>query len=189
MAFKEEIEYLSFKCCYCGFFNPSRKKRPSGPKFEPEASPSRTMTAHSSDSDVSSVESDEDSSKPIVTETVGNYSDSDKLSDTEVKESVDAVSPEPSNNLTSHTKDSGYSPTEIQDGGDSQHSQLEQKNTPSESDRNPFEDNRNSSGNPFDDQDIESAISSTPLDVETCDVAEIVPQECDMLKTDETKED
>ncbi|KAK6620048.1 hypothetical protein RUM44_006448 [Polyplax serrata] len=34
MALKEEFEYTSFKCCYCFFYNPSRKVRPDAPKLE-----------------------------------------------------------------------------------------------------------------------------------------------------------
>lgn len=34
MALKEEFEYLSFRCCYCYFLNPARKKRPPAPKLE-----------------------------------------------------------------------------------------------------------------------------------------------------------
>lgn len=33
MALKEEFEYLAFRCCYCNTFNPARKMRPVGPKF------------------------------------------------------------------------------------------------------------------------------------------------------------
>ncbi|KAL0127634.1 hypothetical protein PUN28_003131 [Cardiocondyla obscurior] len=34
MALKEEFEYFAFRCCYCGFFNPARKQKPSAPKLE-----------------------------------------------------------------------------------------------------------------------------------------------------------
>lgn len=37
MALKEEFEYLSFRCCYCYFLNPARKKRPPAPKLQIEA--------------------------------------------------------------------------------------------------------------------------------------------------------
>lgn len=33
MAFREEFEYISFRCCYCFTLNPARKKRPSAPKL------------------------------------------------------------------------------------------------------------------------------------------------------------
>ncbi|XP_003393472.1 endoplasmic reticulum junction formation protein lunapark-B isoform X1 [Bombus terrestris] len=34
MALKEEFEYFGFKCCYCNFWNPARKQKPSAPKLE-----------------------------------------------------------------------------------------------------------------------------------------------------------
>ncbi|KAF5307474.1 hypothetical protein FQR65_LT06829 [Abscondita terminalis] len=34
MAFRDEVEYFSFRCCYCHTFNPALKKRPAAPKFE-----------------------------------------------------------------------------------------------------------------------------------------------------------
>lgn len=34
MALMEEFEFTAFKCCYCGQFNPARKKRPNAPKLE-----------------------------------------------------------------------------------------------------------------------------------------------------------
>ncbi|KAK4884161.1 hypothetical protein RN001_000432 [Aquatica leii] len=34
MAFRDEVEYFSFRCCYCHTFNPALKKRPLAPKFE-----------------------------------------------------------------------------------------------------------------------------------------------------------
>ncbi|XP_050463632.1 endoplasmic reticulum junction formation protein lunapark-A isoform X2 [Cataglyphis hispanica] len=34
MALKEEFEYIAFRCCYCGFWNPARKQKPFAPKLE-----------------------------------------------------------------------------------------------------------------------------------------------------------
>ncbi|XP_011638076.1 endoplasmic reticulum junction formation protein lunapark-B, partial [Pogonomyrmex barbatus] len=34
MALKEEFEYFAFRCCYCGFWNPARKQKPSAPKLD-----------------------------------------------------------------------------------------------------------------------------------------------------------
>ncbi|XP_011503630.1 PREDICTED: protein lunapark isoform X2 [Ceratosolen solmsi marchali] len=34
MALKEEFEYFAFRCCYCNFWNPARKQKPSAPKLE-----------------------------------------------------------------------------------------------------------------------------------------------------------
>ena len=33
MALKEEFEYFGFRCCYCNFWNPARKQKPSAPKI------------------------------------------------------------------------------------------------------------------------------------------------------------
>ncbi|XP_015115484.1 endoplasmic reticulum junction formation protein lunapark-B isoform X2 [Diachasma alloeum] len=37
MALKEEFEYFGFRCCYCNYWNPARKQKPSAPKLETEA--------------------------------------------------------------------------------------------------------------------------------------------------------
>ncbi|XP_018366579.1 PREDICTED: protein lunapark-B isoform X2 [Trachymyrmex cornetzi] len=34
MALKEEFEYFAYRCCYCGFWNPARKQKPSAPKLD-----------------------------------------------------------------------------------------------------------------------------------------------------------
>lgn len=34
MALKEEFEYFGFRCCYCNFWNPARKQKPSAPKLD-----------------------------------------------------------------------------------------------------------------------------------------------------------
>ncbi|XP_014236414.1 endoplasmic reticulum junction formation protein lunapark [Trichogramma pretiosum] len=34
MALKEEFGYFAFRCCYCNFWNPARKQKPSAPKLE-----------------------------------------------------------------------------------------------------------------------------------------------------------
>ncbi|XP_011301002.1 protein lunapark-B isoform X1 [Fopius arisanus] len=34
MALKEEFEYFGFRCCYCNYWNPARKQKPSAPKLE-----------------------------------------------------------------------------------------------------------------------------------------------------------
>ncbi|KAJ8924441.1 hypothetical protein NQ315_007238 [Exocentrus adspersus] len=81
MSLKEEFEYLSFRCCYCSAFNPARKQRPTGPKFE--TSPSlKALPANSSDSEKNS-DSDTDSAKMIITETRGDSPDVAKVSDIE----------------------------------------------------------------------------------------------------------
>merc|ERR1712141_628291 len=34
MALKEEFEYIAYRCCYCHYWNPARKQRPTAPKLE-----------------------------------------------------------------------------------------------------------------------------------------------------------
>jgi hypothetical protein len=34
MALKEEFEYIAFRCCYCHYWNPAKKQRPTAPKLE-----------------------------------------------------------------------------------------------------------------------------------------------------------
>lgn len=48
MALKEEFEYFAFRCCYCGFWNPARKQKPSAPKldFDNPVSASNTSEAN-----------------------------------------------------------------------------------------------------------------------------------------------
>lgn len=46
MAYRDEAEYISFRCCYCYTLNPALKKRPVAPKFEYEL-----QSAPDSDSD------------------------------------------------------------------------------------------------------------------------------------------
>lgn len=56
MAYRDEVEYISFRCCYCYTFNPALKKRPVAPKFEYQL-----QSTQESDSD-SEKNSPEDSS-------------------------------------------------------------------------------------------------------------------------------
>ena len=53
MALKDEFEYLSFKCCYCGAYNPARKLRPSAPRITSTLSPVGEVIA-SNDADTAS---------------------------------------------------------------------------------------------------------------------------------------
>ncbi len=34
MALKEEFEFVSYRCCYCHYWNPARKQRPTAPKLD-----------------------------------------------------------------------------------------------------------------------------------------------------------
>ncbi|KAI1290419.1 Endoplasmic reticulum junction formation protein lunapark [Halotydeus destructor] len=84
MALKDEFEYIAFRCCYCGFFNPARKERPFAPRLpaalalpplvdEPE-SDSEKPTKNSDSA--SSVEiTDISSPKPMASSEVGQPSD------------------------------------------------------------------------------------------------------------------
>ncbi|XP_043265730.1 endoplasmic reticulum junction formation protein lunapark-A [Colletes gigas] len=44
MALKEEFEYLGFRCCYCNFWNPARKQKPSAQKLEFCATPQQNSS-------------------------------------------------------------------------------------------------------------------------------------------------
>lgn len=50
MALKDEFEYLAFRCCYCGMFNPARKERPFAPRLALDA-PQPLVDEPESDSD------------------------------------------------------------------------------------------------------------------------------------------
>lgn len=176
MAFKEEFEYLSFKCCYCGCFNPSRKKRQSVPKFESKLSPSRTLTSPSTDSDVSS---DESSSKPIITEInepldIINTSNVENIPQIALEDNIDSVLPQA---ISCTLKDSACSTTETQDRGDSQNSSNNENINPFEKNANIFEDG--DIGNPFGEYDSEDETKNIEKDTFKVD---------DTVKT-ETKED
>ncbi|CAG9857946.1 unnamed protein product [Phyllotreta striolata] len=95
MAMKEEFEYVSFACCYCGQFNPARKKKPIGPKFE-HRPVAETATRDSSSDTGDSSETEDVTKRLSATETRESprrnsdgerTSDFDKLSDFEGKES------------------------------------------------------------------------------------------------------
>lgn len=73
MALKEEFEYISFRCCYCSHFNPARKKKPSGPKFDSPRSPARLPSPPNESSD-SEKNSENDSDSDTVFEKSGSYS-------------------------------------------------------------------------------------------------------------------
>ncbi|XP_023027697.2 endoplasmic reticulum junction formation protein lunapark-B [Leptinotarsa decemlineata] len=85
MAFKEDFEYLSYRCCYCSHFNPSRKQRPTGPALET----TKATTESISDSDKETIESDEEQATTQLrseSPDAERNSDFDKLSDIDPKE-------------------------------------------------------------------------------------------------------
>ncbi|XP_006607211.1 endoplasmic reticulum junction formation protein lunapark-B [Apis dorsata] len=74
MALKEEFEYFGFRCCYCNFWNPARKQKPSIPKPECNvgfSSPSSTTSEQlSNNANVEQI-------KLTRTESIPSDSDSD----------------------------------------------------------------------------------------------------------------
>lgn len=90
MALKEEFEYLSFRCGYCSHFNPARKKKPVGPKFDSPLTPVKMISrSESSDSDKNSENDSESETRPIVEEPRSDSpdigtSESERISDTEL---------------------------------------------------------------------------------------------------------
>lgn len=118
MALKEEFEYLEFNCAYCREFNPARKKRPVGPKFEsPVLNASRpSLPSESSNSERnSSSDSDSSSDGPIVEEPLSDSHDNEGSSDVEratetnIQSDKMEVDDSPSHQVTS---------TVSQEGGD-----------------------------------------------------------------------
>ncbi|XP_067003224.1 endoplasmic reticulum junction formation protein lunapark-A isoform X2 [Anabrus simplex] len=87
MALKEEFEYLSFRCCYCYYWNPARKQRPHAPRLM-QSSPSHT-SASELESDSNTTEDEESEAESgsgsLVIEKEGKELPE---ASTEVKESV-----------------------------------------------------------------------------------------------------
>jgi len=48
MALREEFEYVSYRCCYCHYWNPARKQRPVAPRL-PDPSTVKPLDSDSSD--------------------------------------------------------------------------------------------------------------------------------------------
>jgi len=51
MALKEEFEYIAYRCCYCHYWNPARKQRPTAPKLEASSTLRTQASTESSSSD------------------------------------------------------------------------------------------------------------------------------------------
>merc|ERR1712141_330630 len=60
MALKEEFEYIAYRCCYCHYWNPARKQRPTAPKLEA----SSTLRTQASTESSSSEEESTTESRP-----------------------------------------------------------------------------------------------------------------------------
>ncbi|XP_012261956.2 endoplasmic reticulum junction formation protein lunapark isoform X2 [Athalia rosae] len=76
MALKEEFEYFGFRCCYCNFWNPARKQKPSAPRLEHDVSGMIPVSP--------SYNTSQALSAPKISEGLSNSSDTD--SDIEVVE-------------------------------------------------------------------------------------------------------
>ena len=37
MALREEFEFIAYRCCYCHYWNPARKQKPTAPRLEASA--------------------------------------------------------------------------------------------------------------------------------------------------------
>ncbi|XP_074112246.1 zinc-ribbon metal-binding protein lunapark isoform X2 [Cotesia typhae] len=48
MALKEEFEYFGFRCCYCQYWNPARKQKPSAPKLNSNITSPLSITSRQS---------------------------------------------------------------------------------------------------------------------------------------------
>ncbi|XP_043285045.1 endoplasmic reticulum junction formation protein lunapark-B isoform X2 [Venturia canescens] len=67
MALKEEFEFFGFRCCYCNFWNPARKQKPSAPRLEDPTSPQLNLQSPKiSDLEISSASSSSDSDIEIM---------------------------------------------------------------------------------------------------------------------------
>merc|ERR1719410_417838 len=53
MALREEFEYIAYRCCYCHYWNPARKQKPTAPKLEPSALRPQISTESSSEDEES----------------------------------------------------------------------------------------------------------------------------------------
>nr|CAD7193773.1 unnamed protein product [Timema douglasi] len=62
MALKEEFEYFSFRCCYCYFWNPARKQRPTAPALTPPVKD--PSSENSSSSELNSASDSEEADDP-----------------------------------------------------------------------------------------------------------------------------
>ncbi|KAL1512526.1 hypothetical protein ABEB36_002107 [Hypothenemus hampei] len=98
MAPKEEFEYLSFRCYCCKFFNPARKQRPSGPKFDASlAITAGNLSKGPNEEVTSSSERDSESDpEPIIEEPRSDSADTVKTSDYEKVSDSELISDETS---------------------------------------------------------------------------------------------
>merc|ERR1711936_194401 len=53
MALREEFEFIAYRCCYCHYWNPARKQRPTAPRLEASALRPQVSTESSSEDEES----------------------------------------------------------------------------------------------------------------------------------------
>ena len=53
MALREEFDFLSYRCCYCHYWNPAKKQKPTAPRLLSSAIKSQILTESSSDEEES----------------------------------------------------------------------------------------------------------------------------------------
>ena len=61
MAIREEFEYIAYRCCYCFYWNPARKQKPTAPKLE--SAPLITSMKREDSTESSTSASEEESDK------------------------------------------------------------------------------------------------------------------------------
>ncbi|KAF5283876.1 hypothetical protein FQA39_LY04696 [Lamprigera yunnana] len=66
MAFRDEVDYFSFRCCYCYTFNPALKKRPAAPKFDKQLQPVSDQHSQTDSEKNSQTDSDTGSDDGVV---------------------------------------------------------------------------------------------------------------------------
>lgn len=89
MALREEFEYIAFRCCYCFYWNPARKQRPTAPRLP--AGPPMPAAAMPAAAAGSSTESTDDESttttaaaaKPLLSKEPAVKSKADKVEEEE----------------------------------------------------------------------------------------------------------
>lgn len=55
MALKEEFEYIAYRCCYCFYWNPARKQRPTAPKLAPGIQRQDSTSSSEDEDDVKNI--------------------------------------------------------------------------------------------------------------------------------------
>jgi len=69
MALREEFEFIAYRCCYCHYWNPARKQKPTAPRLEPSALRPQISTESSSEDEESESRAKESESASETKET------------------------------------------------------------------------------------------------------------------------